>query len=176
MNRDAAKTVAAAVEGVFGDPALETLLAEAGALFHRLRHDSELLHERGEFSSGMRAILRSLERIGPQTVPQMARARPVSRQYVQRLVNDLAAEGSVEPIENPAHKRSRLIRITENGRRALVRMERREKSALDGLVFGVDRTEMARAAETLRKVRQVFEGDAWRRRIESGHGDQPAEN
>jgi len=56
-------------------------------------------------SAARRGVLRSLARLGPQTVPQMAGARPVSRQHIQTIVNALAADGLVETIDNPAHKR-----------------------------------------------------------------------
>jgi hypothetical protein len=41
-------------------------------------------------TAGKRGVLKGLDRLGPQTVPQMARARPVSRQHIQTLVNRLA--------------------------------------------------------------------------------------
>jgi DNA-binding MarR family transcriptional regulator len=46
----------------------------------------------------------------------MAAARPVSRQHCQTLVNGLAEQGLVEFLDNPRHKRSKLVRITKRGR------------------------------------------------------------
>ena len=65
----------------------------------------------GEFG-----VLRTLVREGAQTVPQMAAARPVSRQHCQTIVNGLAEQGLVEFLENPRHKRSKLVRVTKRGR------------------------------------------------------------
>ena len=90
----------------FGDSALESLLGAAVALFHRLQAVADEAYHQGELSAGRRGVLRGLDRHGPQTVPQMARARPVSRQYIQTLVDVLAKEGYVGLIANPAHKRS----------------------------------------------------------------------
>ncbi|MGW1747205.1 MarR family winged helix-turn-helix transcriptional regulator [Streptomyces sp. NPDC002092] len=67
-------------------------------------------------SVGIRAVLDLLRQSDPMTVPQMGRILALSRQFVQRMVNDAAAQGWVEAIPNPAHQRSLLIRITDEGR------------------------------------------------------------
>jgi len=41
--------------------------------------------------------------------------RPTSRQRMQRLADELAAEGLVEFIDNPRHRRSKLVRLTRKG-------------------------------------------------------------
>jgi DNA-binding MarR family transcriptional regulator len=66
-------------------------------------------------AGGEWGVLRSLMRDGPQTVPAMARARPISRQHCQTIVNALKAQGFVRLIANPAHKRSKLVEITAKG-------------------------------------------------------------
>lgn len=159
------QTAEAAVAGVFGDPALESVLAETGALFHRMRHEAERIHGQGETSSGRRAILRGLARLGPQTVPEMARARPVSRQYIQRLVNELTDDGLVEAAVNPAHKRSALIQITNAGAKTLDEMSAREQELFEGIQIDIEEEDLAKAADTLRRLRLVFEGADWQSRI-----------
>ena len=59
--------------------------------------------------------MRSLALLGPLTVPQIAQMRPTSRQRMQRLADELAAEGLVEFIDNPKHRRSKLVRLTPKG-------------------------------------------------------------
>jgi DNA-binding MarR family transcriptional regulator len=59
--------------------------------------------------------MRSLALLRPLTVPQIAQMRPTSRQRMQRLANELAAEGLVEFIDNPKHRRSKLVRLTPKG-------------------------------------------------------------
>ena len=76
-----APPVPAAV-ALLGDSHLSRWSGETVALFHRLRAVSEQIHQLGELSSGKHGILKGLGLFGPQTVPQMARARPVSRQYI----------------------------------------------------------------------------------------------
>jgi DNA-binding MarR family transcriptional regulator len=50
------------------------------------------------------------------TASQIARNMGLYRQTVQPLVDALAADGLVELIENPNHRRARLIRMTPAGR------------------------------------------------------------
>jgi len=56
---------------------------------------------------------------GEFTVPQIARRLGVTRQNVQRVVADLASHGLVVLAQNPDHKTSPLVRLTDSGRRAL---------------------------------------------------------
>ncbi len=61
-------------------------------------------------------VLHTLMTHGATTVPEIARMRPVSRQHIQMLANELAAGGLVEFVHNPRHRRSKLVSITERGR------------------------------------------------------------
>ncbi|WP_067182391.1 MarR family winged helix-turn-helix transcriptional regulator [Microtetraspora niveoalba] len=81
-------------------------------------------------SVGVRAVLTMLRDHGPMTVPQMGRALALSRQFVQRMINDAAARGLVEFVPNPAHKRSSLIRLTREGRTAITAVVDRERAVL----------------------------------------------
>lgn len=84
-------------------------------------------------SVGVRAVLTLLHRNGPMTVPQMGRAQSISRQFVQRMVNDAAAQDLVESIPNPAHRRSSLIRTTEKGAGVIAAVLEREHLLLRGV-------------------------------------------
>ena len=61
------------------------------------------------------ALLRQLAE-APRTVPKLARMRPMARQNMQKIVNEMADAGLVRFEDNPAHKRSRLVALTEAGR------------------------------------------------------------
>jgi DNA-binding MarR family transcriptional regulator len=56
---------------------------------------------------------------GSLTVPQVARRLGVTRQSVQRLANELADEGLLNFVDNPDHKTSPLVRLTDQGRAVL---------------------------------------------------------
>lgn len=66
---------------------------------------------------GTFGLVRSLALHGPLTVPQIARMRPVSRQRMQKLTDQLILEGLVELIDNPKHQRSKLVTLTSAGER-----------------------------------------------------------
>ena len=52
---------------------------------------------------------------GPQTVPAMERARLVTRQHIQTILNELLERKLVETQDNPAHKSSPLIMLSAEG-------------------------------------------------------------
>ncbi|MEV4557109.1 MarR family transcriptional regulator [Kitasatospora sp. NPDC049285] len=108
---------------------LMEVFALVGPLYRRVQRKIEQDAAPG-LSVGVRAVLDLLREHGPMTVPQMGRAQSLSRQFVQRMVNDAAAHGLVESIPNPAHQRSSLIRLTDAGRAAITAVTAREYALL----------------------------------------------
>jgi len=141
--------------------ALMTVFDETRALFHRLKLVVEQIHAEDHMTGGLRGVLRGLLAQGPQTVPQMARARPTSRQHIQVLVNQLKQMGLVELVENPAHKRSRLVSLTTAGKQRIEAMNRRELELVEKLSVGISEKNLYAAANTLTKVRRAFESQNW---------------
>ena len=60
----------------------------------------------------------------PLTVPSAARRLGISRQAVQRTVNELADDRLVRLAPNPDHRTAGLIELTDLGREALVNSRR----------------------------------------------------
>jgi DNA-binding MarR family transcriptional regulator len=100
-------------------------------LFHILGAVGDALHADLGITASMRAVLESLARGGAQTVPQMARARPVTRQHIQAIVDQLLNAGLVTLQPNPAHKRSSLVALTKAGEAAFATMSDREAVVLE---------------------------------------------
>ena len=95
--------------------AVAELMLEVAQCFFKIR---ALGQRTGLFTSwggGAFGFMRSLALLGPMTVPQIAQMRPTSRQRMQRLADELAAEGLVDFIDNPKHQRSKLVRLTPKG-------------------------------------------------------------
>lgn len=136
---------------VVGEMIDETLL-----LFRRLRSVAEALHGEGTLSGARRNVLRELKRSGPQTVPQLARSRAVTRQHVQALVNPLEEQGYVEFVDNPAHRRSCLVRLTSSGEELLDGMQRREAGLLSALNIEASTERVDRAVQVMRLVREAL--------------------
>ncbi len=139
--------------------ALAALIEETALLFRRLGAAAREMHGQGVRSGERRHVLKGLARVGPRTVPQLARDRSVSRQHVQALVNLLAEQGYVEFIDNPAHKRSHLVRLTPAGKEQVGETNRREARLLSGLRTGVSEAETLSAAAVVRAVREAFASD-----------------
>jgi DNA-binding MarR family transcriptional regulator len=58
----------------------------------------------------------------PLSVADIARRIGVTRQSVQRVADDLVKQGLAEYLENPAHRRAKLLHPTDHGRDAVRRI------------------------------------------------------
>ncbi|MFJ6793956.1 MarR family winged helix-turn-helix transcriptional regulator [Streptomyces sp. NPDC091268] len=101
-----------------------------GPLYRRVHRKVEEAAPLEGVPVGVRAVLDLLHTRGPMTVPAMGRAQALSRQFVQRMVNEAAERGLVEAVPNPAHRRSPLIRPTEAGRSVIQTVRAREHELL----------------------------------------------
>lgn len=134
--------------------ALQHVYDENESLYHQSSSFIEAVYGHGAVSMGRRGVLLALYRDGPQTVPQMARQKSVSRQYIQTLVNRLVEEGYVELIDNAGHKRSHLIQLTEEGKEYMLRMRKREAEIVKNMVITIPVEKLQATVETLRAIRE----------------------
>jgi len=140
------------------DRPIEQLVYETTALHHRMKIVVEELHGGGELAAGKRGILKGIEIRGPQTVPQMARARPVSRQHIRASLEPLLAEGLVQYVDNPQHKKSKLVDLTPKGAARLAAINRRENGFFNELQKHFGGKEVREAAGLLRRLRDFLAG------------------
>jgi len=141
--------------------AVDAFTHEVALLYFRMTIAATQFLGQGRHSSGRRSLIKSLGADGPQTVPAMARARAVSRQHVQKLVDELRRDGMVTSRPNPAHKRSKLVDLTPAGRRFLHEMSKREVALFEELAEGIPAQEFRRAAELVRSLRTRLEQHDW---------------
>jgi len=95
--------------------AIAELMLEVAQCFFRMRAVGQKTGLITSWGGGGFGFMRSLALLGPLTVPQIAQMRPTSRQRMQRLADELAAEGLVTFINNPKHQRSKLVQLTRKG-------------------------------------------------------------
>ena len=91
-------------------------------------------------------------RLGPLTVPQIAEMRPTSRQRMQRLADELAAGGLVEFIDNPKHRRSKLVQLTRKGAARYRKMSVRFLAVASTIGGGLNETEIRRTTAVVRQL------------------------
>ena len=95
--------------------AIAELMLEVAECFFRIRAVGQKTGLITSWGGGAFGFMRSLALLGPLTVPQIAQMRPTSRQRMQRLADELAADGLVKFIDNPKHRRSKLVQLTRSG-------------------------------------------------------------
>lgn len=147
--------------------AINQLSRETRNLFHRLKAAGEQIHHQLGITMGERGILEDISRNGPRTVPQMARARPVSRQHIQTLINSLQENNLVEYTENPDHKRSHLVALTPEGEVCFQTMQQREAEILSKINFGLYTTEIIEAAKVLSKIGEILNSPQTKKLLEN---------
>jgi DNA-binding MarR family transcriptional regulator len=130
------------------DAMVELFVAIADAFF-KLRAFGQRVGAMTSWGGGSWGLMRSLALGGPQTVPQLARARPVARQRIQRIVDELAAAGLVELADNPHHRRSKLVRLTSRGEARYAEVTQRLREAAARLTVGLPPAEVETARRTL---------------------------
>lgn len=130
---------------------LELLTRQVRSCFHALARTAEALHD-GSISVAQRAILEALFKEGPQTIPEFAERRHVSRQQIQRNVNELLEAGLILTRENPRHKKSFLVVLSLAGRRKMGAMLKREAGALEHIARPLSQTEIQSGLEILQKL------------------------
>ena len=127
-----------------------------GPLYRRVQRKIELDAAQG-LSVGVRAVLDLLRGNGPMTVPQMGRAQSISRQFVQRMVNEAAERGLVEAVPNPAHQRSSLIRLTDEGSAAILAVTAREHGVLRRAAGDLTDGDVATCVRVLGRMLELFD-------------------
>jgi DNA-binding MarR family transcriptional regulator len=132
------------------------LMVDLPFAFFRLREAGDRLAARAGQTTGKWGLMRSLRNEGSRTVAHLARARPVARQYVQRLADELEAEGLVEFIDNPAHKRARLLRLTAKGVKLFERLERAEAAWAASIAPRFDARQLRVARAVLARLREAL--------------------
>ncbi len=133
---------------------LNRLITETRGLFHELEEVSERILAKDDLSGQERRVMMSLRKHGLSTVPQLARQRKVSRQYVQTTVNELERRGLVAWHDNPAHKRSRLVVLTRAGEESILGVMAREGEAMHRVAAGLHPEQVREAVAVLRRVRE----------------------
>lgn len=83
----------------------------------------------------------------------IARNMGLTRQSVQRVVDDLAERGLLRFVANPHHKRAKLVQLTPAGAAAFAAASARWAPLAETLLAAIGATAASSAAETLNALR-----------------------
>ncbi|MDH3428746.1 MAG: MarR family winged helix-turn-helix transcriptional regulator [Gammaproteobacteria bacterium] len=100
-------------------------------------------------SAADRAVMEFLHPRLELSVPEIARRYNVSRQHVQVTINALVARGLVRSVENPQHKRSRLMRLSNAGRMSFQEIRRSEAAVIEETFSDISDDALETTRETL---------------------------
>jgi DNA-binding MarR family transcriptional regulator len=132
--------------------AIADLLLEVAQCFFRIRAVGQRTGLITGWGGGAFGFMRSLALVGPLTVPQIAKMRPTSRQRMQRLADELAAEGLVEFIGNPKHRRSKLVQLTPKGDARYCQLNARFLAIASTMGVGLSEADIRRTTEIVRRL------------------------
>jgi DNA-binding MarR family transcriptional regulator len=140
-----------------GDAATDVVLAlfRANGLLLAAGHR---LAEREGLTAARWQVLGAVALAGrPLTVPQIARRMGLTRQAVQATVNQLHRGALVDTSDNPDHRRSPLITLTELGRQKYAALDRRQITWINELSAGLKISDLAAAARLLHDLSDKLE-------------------
>jgi len=138
--------------------AIAELMLEVAQCFFRIRALGQKTGLITSWGGGAFGFMRSLALLGPLTVPKIAQMRPTSRQRMQRLANELAAMGLVEFIDNPKHRRSKLVRLTPRGDARYRELNARFLTIASTMGVGLREADIRQTIEIVRRLSDEVKG------------------
>lgn len=131
---------------------MTALTTAVRAVFNRLKAVADDMHGDLEVTAAMRAVMETLAAEGAMTVPQIARVKGVTRQHIQLLADALVEAGLAAVKENPAHRRSSLIALTDKGKRTFAKMRAREVPLVSSIANEFEAQDIDRATAILTRL------------------------
>jgi DNA-binding MarR family transcriptional regulator len=138
--------------------AVTELVLEVFRLNGRLLVAGDRLVSRLGLTSARGQVLGAIalaERAEP--VAWLARSMGLNRQGVQRIVNELVAEGYVALEPNPHHRRASLVVLTAKGRTAFAAADRLQTPWVNALAKGISADDIVAAKRTVAALRERLE-------------------
>ena len=122
-----------------------------------LEAGDDLVHDLGLTSARWQVLGAIALAPAPLPVAHIARNMGLARQSVQRLVDDMEADGLVRLEPNPHHRRAALVALTPRGQTAYDRAIARKDRWADLLTDGLPAEAIEAASTLLRDLQQRIE-------------------
>jgi DNA-binding MarR family transcriptional regulator len=117
----------------------------------------DTVHAQAGLSTSTLKIIDTLLQFGSVTVPDIAAHLDVCRQFVQTVCNDLLDREYVLFSENPRHKRSKLMTLTDAGRSAYAKARDNEYRLIERLLPDIDSERAGHAYEILKQIQKAIQ-------------------
>jgi DNA-binding MarR family transcriptional regulator len=92
-----------------------------------------------------------------ETVSRLARNMGLTRQSVQRVVNEMVEEGMLGFRENPHHRRAKLVEVTRKGEKAFAAALALQVPWVQELSKGISKKRLVEAHDVLLSIRKQLE-------------------
>ncbi len=141
-----------------GSDAFALLVADVFDAAGVLRRDGERIAASAGQTQARWQLL-SVVSAGEWTVPMAADRLGTSRQAVQRIANELVDDGLAAFVDNPRHRRSPFLRLTDEGRRVLDAITTRARHRHKALLAKLDGVDPVEVRTALRHLTDVVRSD-----------------
>ena len=118
-------------------------------LFRAMAEKADTYLRDSGMTAADRALMEFLYPNSALTVPDIARRYQVSRQHVQVTVNRLLEEGLLTSGDNPQHKRSPLLQLSDLGSDTFEDIRRKETELIEELFSDIEIADVATTKRTL---------------------------
>jgi DNA-binding MarR family transcriptional regulator len=95
----------------------------------------------------------------PSTVARIARGLGLTRQSVQRIADLVAIDGLTAYSDNPAHERSKLVRITQRGQRTLRTIQAAQRVWANRVGAEVGEADLRHASRVVDRLASALKSD-----------------
>ncbi len=137
--------------------ALQDVIANLTTCFQSLQRQGMNLGSVSKKGNSFWGMLKQIHEHGPLTVPQIALRRRVSRQRIQVMVDEYVADGYLKFVDNPSHKRSRLVTLTKTGQTELAQMSAIIFNHVEQAAGEFQKEELQTTVKVLQKLQQLME-------------------
>ena len=131
--------------------AFTDLLDHVVRLMRRFTTAGERLAKPSDQTLARWLVLEAIEP-APATVAQVGRDLALARQSVQRIADLLERDGLAEYVDNPRHRRAKLLRLTPRGRAVLRSIQARQRTWAATLGERIGESDLRLASAILDRV------------------------
>lgn len=136
--------------------AIDRVIGETFRLYGAVVAAGDVITRPFGLSSARWQVMGAIEATEGATVSALAREVGVTRQSVRRIVSEMTAEGYLQLIENPSHRRARIVVMTRQGWRAYDAVTAAWKATAERMDRCFGRDQLASLTHQLIQLRTDF--------------------